>query len=187
MLCGSCEEHFGHESDRSAGYLRLKTRVVSLARESLDDPVLLKNLELNLRRYQQAVYLNRDTTLKMPCPWYHGDLPDVSWQLPESFKDKCFVEVWKTPRQGRDVRFSALAGCELCQRLCVIVSHMPEFCHILTVRFESRLHFDPVSLKPSHIRILAQRPFHHEWLYLWIVEDQAGSCKFKCENWFSGA
>lgn len=171
MLCGDCEKHFYHDAEYSVGYLRLKTRLLSLAREDRVDQTQLTNLESDLDRYEQAVLQNEDSAFKAPCPWYRGDLSNVSWQPPGSFENQCFIGIWDRSRAGENVELSARKGCPLCRRLCAILSHMPEFGHIKTVRFESWLHLHPITFKPSHIRFLARKPFHHEWLCLWLTED----------------
>jgi hypothetical protein len=180
MLCIFCEEHFQHESDKSVEYLRLKPRLVSLARAHLHDQSQVKSLESDLKRYQQAVLIHKDTTLKSPCPWYSDDLSSMSWQHPERFEEsEYYMQIWKVPLEGFNVRLGALAGCQLCRRLYAIISHMPEFGHISTVRFESWLHFHRISFRPLHILFLARRPFHHEWLYLRIIDDQTDERKPK--------
>jgi hypothetical protein len=169
MLCEACSEHFEHDNDRSMCYLQLKTNIVALAKQEADDPLLVQALEADLDRYQDAVRRNRDGISGVPCPWFRGDLSGTSWSPPEGFK--CSTMIWEIPREGREVKLSSLSGCDICRRLCAIVSHMPLFGHIFTVRFESWVFFHPISLKPSHIQFLIRRPFHNEWVDFWFMED----------------
>jgi hypothetical protein len=169
MLCESCREHFEHENDRSIYYLQLKTNIVARAKAEAHDPLLVQALEADLEQYQNAVRKSRDDISGAPCPWFRGDLSRTSWS-PSAYPE-CSTAIWEIPREGREVNSSALTGCNICRRLCAIVSHMPPFGHIFTVRFESWVFFHPISLKPSHIQFLIRRPFHNEWVDFWFTED----------------
>jgi len=107
MLCEDCLEHFRHDGDRSMGYLRLKVALLSSARADLEDTSHLEQLKLNLKQYEQAIRSFRDAESNAPCPWFRGDLSEIAWSPPESFKEDCFMAIWKTPRMGTMSRLRA--------------------------------------------------------------------------------
>lgn len=174
MLCDECENHFSHGPETCLFYLRLKTRLVSLAKKDFTGSPWVAELEADLRRYEAAIRAVDEDSDLAPCPWFLGSIPDAEWELPASYRHQCHLEIWAKPKTGSAVQASARNGCFLCQRLCALVEQMPQFGHIKTTRFESWLHLHPVTLKPSAIRFLVHKAFQHEWLSLLLEED---NCK----------
>ncbi|KAH8881099.1 HET-domain-containing protein [Thozetella sp. PMI_491] len=171
MLCGDCRKHFGCDLQSvRAGYLALQADALGDLRKVFGPRPEVDAFELHHQTFAREL----ERTDTAPCPWYPGDL---SWLDPEFKEGEVDLEIWDDPRSGTSVAQTASEGCELCRRLSLMISQMPDIGDSSSIEVESWVDLYSVSLRPIRIRFLVKNAgeasLEREWLdfnFLWPRE-----------------
>ncbi|KAF5013963.1 hypothetical protein FDECE_51 [Fusarium decemcellulare] len=158
MLCPSCREHFQYSRKAQRECLRLKRDAIETLQRASASHDAIECL-LN-----DADAFARDSGRL--CPWIRRELPALPEEVHETTPE---IKIWNS-RKGADIADGSRLGCELCARICFMVSYMPKFRaggsnqdhqpqvpspdNILPLKVDSQLELYPITLQPKRILLV---------------------------------
>jgi hypothetical protein len=146
--------------------LQLKDEAISLVRNCLGNDPHIEALILDLNAYRQEVELHKRQGGLPPCPWF---LKDLTW-LPDELlhPSEPLLKRGDSSWTWQNTDDFASTGCELCERLCVVLKYMTQLGGVPLVEVDAFIDLHPVSLLPVQVRMWL-RDIEEEWIRCHVV------------------